>query len=122
MAAPITVRAAGIFDATQGGAPAGEATVWMRTATQGSLELGGQEWKLTGNATTKKFRATLSGSVVQLKIVNRNTLSGDVDGTPLELTRAVLRPIPAAEMAQSDPGPTGTMKTFMDTVPDYETQ
>ena len=34
----------------------------------------------------------------------------------------MLRPIPAAEMAQSDPGPTGAMKTLMDATPDYEAE
>src|SRR4029077_7456967 len=30
------------------------------------------------------------------------------------------RPIPAAEMAQSDPGPTGAIKAVMDATPDYQ--
>jgi len=122
MAAPITVRAAGYFSAVQGGVPAGEAVLSMRTATKGELNLGGQTWKLTGNASTKKFRGKRTGSTTDLKIVNRSSLKGTVDGTAIELTRNVLRPIPAAEMAQSDAGPTGTMKTLMDSVPDYQTE
>ena len=45
-----------------------------------------------------------------------------MDGAPLVLTRAVLRQIPAAEMAQSDAGPTGAMKSLMDATPDYEAE
>ena len=33
-----------------------------------------------------------------------------------------MRPIPAAEMAQSDAGPTGAMKTLLDATPDYEAE
>src|SRR4029077_2661 len=32
------------------------------------------------------------------------------------------RPIPAAEMAQSDPGPTGAIKAVMDATPDYQAE
>ena len=122
MAAPLTVRTAGYFVATRAGAVVGEATVRMRTATGGTLALGGLEWKITGDPATKKLRGTRPGSVVDLKIVNRRLLTGTVDGDPLELDRAVLRPIPAAEMAQSDPGPAGAMKTIMDATPDYQAE
>jgi hypothetical protein len=99
MPAPITVSAAGYFVATRAGAPVGEATLRMKTATKGKLSLGGQELSITGDAAKKTFRGTKSGSVVQLKIVNRNRLTGTVDGDAFELARAVLRPIPASEMA-----------------------
>jgi hypothetical protein len=92
----------------------------MRSATKGTLSLGSKEWKLTGDIATKKFSGTASGSVVDLRIVNRSLLKGTVDGDTLELARTVLRPILAGEMAQSDPGPAGALKTFMDATPHYE--
>ena len=85
----------------------GEATVRMRTATTGTLSLGGLEWTITGDPAKKKLQGTRPGSVVDLKIVNRRRLKGTVDSDPLELERSVFRPIPATEMAQSDPGPRG---------------
>ena len=122
MAAPPTVNAAGYYVATRAGAVAGEATIRMRTATLGTLGLGGLEWRITGDPSTKKLRGTRSGSVVDLKIVNRSLLKGTIDGVPLELARTVLRPIPAAELAQSDPGPAGTIKAIMDATPDYKSE
>jgi hypothetical protein len=122
MAAPATVRAAGIFNATRAGAPAGEAVLRMKTATKGTLSMGSREWKLTGDAANKKFKGKAPGSTLILKILNRNRLKGTIDGDVLELTRAVLRPIPAAELGLHDPGPTGAMKTFTDSAPDYETE
>ena len=122
MAAPITVAAAGYFLATRAGAPVGEATLRMKTATKGKLSLGDREWNITGDPAARTLRGTKSGSVVQLKIVNRSLLKGTVDGDAFELTRAVLRPIPASEMAQSDPGPTGAMKALMDATPDYQAE
>jgi hypothetical protein len=94
----------------------------MKSATKGTLSLGHQEWNITGDPSKKKLRGTKSGSVVQLTIVNRNLLKGTVDGDTFELKRAVLRPIPASELAQSDPGPTGAMKTLMDATPDYQAE
>jgi hypothetical protein len=120
MAAPSTVSAAGYFVATRAGAIVGEATLRMRTATKGTLSLGGVEWTIAGDPAAKKLRGTRPGSVVDLKIVNRRFLKGTVDNDPLELTRAVLRTIPAAEMAQSDPGPAGAIKAIMDATPDYQ--
>lgn len=122
MAAPITVSAAGYFAATRAGAAAGEATLRMRTATKGKLSLGGKDWTITGDPAAKTLRGKNGASVVQLKIVNRSRLTGTVDGDALGLERAVLRPIPAAEMAQSDPGPTGAIKTVMDATPDYQAE
>ena len=122
MAAPFTVRAAGYFLANRGGIPVGEAVLRMKNATQGTLSLGGNEWKLKGDPKAKTFRGTAQGSGLELKISKANLLKGTVDGDALELTRAVLRPIPAAEMAQSDAGPTGTLKTFLAATPDYETE
>jgi len=122
MAAPATVSACGWFDATRAGAPAGEAVLSMRTGTSGTLAIGGQSYRLTGDTAKKKFRGNSSGSVVELKIVNRSRLTGTIDGDTLELTRAVLRPIPPAEMAQSDAGPSGSIKTVMDATPDYSAE
>ena len=122
MAAPSTVSAAGYFVATRAGAVIGEATLRLRTATKGTLAFGGLTWTVTGNPSTKKLRGTRPGSVVDLKIINRRLLRGTVDGDPLELARAVLRPIPAAEMAQSDPGPKGAVKAIMDATPDYQSE
>ena len=122
MTAPSTISATGYFLATRAGMPVGEATLAMRTALKGRLTLGTQQWNLVGDAAIKKFHGTARGSAVDLKIVNRNLLKGTVDGDPLLLARAVLRPIPAAEMAQSDAGPTGAMKTPLDATPDYEAE
>ena len=71
---------------------------------------------------SEDIHGTAAGSVVDLKIVNRSQLKGTVDGSALDLVRAVLRPIPAAEMVQSDAGPTGATKTLMDATPDYEAE
>jgi hypothetical protein len=120
MAAPSTVSAVGYFSATKGGVAAGEATLRMKNATQGTLSLGAKKWTLTGDHVAKTFHGTATGSVVDLKIVTRSHLKGTVDGATLDLVRAVLRPIPASEMAQSDGGPTGSMKTIMDATPDYQ--
>lgn len=122
MPAPSTISATGYFLATRAGVPVGEATLGMSTALKGWLTLGAQKWKLVGDPAARKFRGTASGSVIDLKIHNRSLLKGTVDGEPLVLARAVLRPIPAAEMAQSDAGPTGLMKTLIDATPDYEAE
>ncbi len=102
MAAPSTVNASGDFQVTVGGSPAGEAALRMQNATSGSLAMAGRVWWPTGDPVAKKFRGQASGSTLDLKIVSRNALRGTVDGSPLELARAVLRPIPPAEMAQSE--------------------
>jgi hypothetical protein len=44
------------------------------------------------------------GSALNLKIETRGALKGTVDRDTLELMRAVLRPIPSAELSQSDLG------------------
>jgi hypothetical protein len=119
VAAPSTVSAAGYFAAKRDGVPVGEATLRMQNATQGSLVLDGMDWILTGVPSAKQLRGSAPGSVVDLKIVTRSLLKGAVDGSTLELARSVLRPIPAAEMQQSDPGPTGTLKQVMEATPDY---
>ena len=120
MATPMTVRVAGIFQATENGAAAGEAVLRMKSATNGLLTLGARKWTLTGNVAAKTIKSPQSGSTLSLKIINRSELKGTLRGKPFELDRLVMRPIPAAEMAQSDLGPVGAMKAFMDTVPDYE--
>ena len=121
MAAPATVSASGYFAVTRAGATGGEAILRMTSATKGTLAFGGHTWKLTGDVAKKKFKGKRTGSVLELTIKTRSQLKGTVDGDTLELTRAVLRPIPAAELAQSDPGPTGAMKTVIDATPDYST-
>jgi hypothetical protein len=122
MTRPATVAAAGYFAATRAGAAAGEATLRMASGTKGSLSLGAKTWKLTGDPAKKKLTGKTTGSTLKLKIVNRNHLVGTVDGDDLDLVRNVLRPIPPAEMAQFDAGPTGAMKTIMDATPDYEAE
>lgn len=122
MATPATVKASGYFVVTRAGTDAGEGLLRMRTAKRGTLAFGGKEWRLMGDPVKKTFRGTNGASVVELRIVNRNALKGRADGDTLELQRNVLRPIAAAEVAQSDSGPTGAMKTFMDSTPDYEAE
>lgn len=119
MATPRTVSAAGVFHAKHDGQSAGEAVLRMKTATRGSLTMSARSWQLTGDAAAGKFRGRPAGSSLELKIVNRSLLRGSLDGDPLELTRAVLRPIPPAEMGQADAGPTGAMKALLASVPDY---
>jgi hypothetical protein len=120
MAAPSTVNAAGFFSSTTGGVASGEAVLRMETATKGSLSMSARVWTLKGDAAAKKLQGLATGSTVNLKIVKRSLLQGTVDGASLELVREVLRPIPPAEMAQFDAGPTGAMKTFLESVPDYQ--
>ena len=120
MASPPTVTAAGFFAARRAGTPIGDATLMMTTATQGTLALGGVQYAIGGDPAAKRLHGTAAGSILDLKIKTRSLLNGTVDGAPLELTRSVLRPIPAAEMAQSDPGPTGAIKTVMDATLDYK--
>jgi hypothetical protein len=122
MAAPSTISAVGYFLATRAGTAAGQATLRMNNATRGTLSLGGHSWKLSGDPVAKTFHGTASGSVVDLKIVNRSHLKGTVDGSTLELVRLVLGPISAVEMGQSDAGPRGALKTLMDATPDYEVE
>jgi len=119
MPAPSTISAAGHFVPTGAGIITGDATLRMSTATQGTLALGGVDWAMTGDPAAKTLRGSTSGSALSLKIVNRNLLKGTVDGAALELTRAVLRPIPAAERLQSDAGPTRDMQRVMSATPDY---
>jgi len=121
MATPPTVAAAGFFAAQRSGAPLGDATLIMSTATQGRLDLGGVRYSVVGDPAAKRLRGTAAGSTVDLKIKTRSLLAGTMDGTPVELVRSVLRPIPAGEMAQSDPGPPGAIKAVMDATPDYKT-
>ena len=119
MAAPSTVAASGYFVVTRAGVEVGHATLRMQTATDGTLDQGGFVWTLTGDPAAKTFHGAGPGSIVDLKIKNRNVMNGTVDGTPLQLNRAVLAPIAAAEMAQSDAGPAGTIKAVMEATPDY---
>ena len=122
MAAPSTIGACGYFSVTRAGAPAGEAVLRMRTATKGTLTMGGQEWTLTGDKVKTKYRGKRPGSLLELKITNRSLLKGTLDGDTVELARDVLRPIPAAELAQSDAGPTGAMRAILDATPDYRAE
>ena len=61
MAAPSTISAVGYFLATRAGTAAGEATLRMKNATQGTLSLGGHEWKLKGDPVAKTFTGRRPG-------------------------------------------------------------
>jgi hypothetical protein len=122
MTAPSTISAVGYFQALRGNVAAGEAILRMQNATDGTLSLGGQTWTLSANPTTKKFHGIAPGSVVDVTMTTPSLLTGKVDGTPFRLSRNVLRPIPAAEMALSDSGPTGAMKAVMKATPDYQAE
>lgn len=119
MAAPSTISACGYFRVTRAGAPAGEAVLRMSSATKGTFMMGGQTWTLTGDPVKKTFRGKRPASLLELKITNRSLLKGTLDGDTVELARNVLRPIPVAELAQSDAGPTGAMKAIIVATPDY---
>jgi len=122
MAAPPTVGAAGYFAATRAGHSIGEAVLRIVDAAKGTLEIAGQHWKLTGDPAKKTFSGKKGSSALALKIINRSRLVGTVGSDSLELIRAVLRPIPASELATSDAGPTGSIKAIMDATPDYQTE
>jgi hypothetical protein len=122
MAAPSTIAVAGYFAATRAGSPVGEATLRMKNAKSGTFSLGGQQWKVTADPATKTLQGKKAGAPLALKIVNRSRLKGTIAGDPLDLVRSVLRPIPAAELAQSDAGPTGAAKAVMDATPDYHAE
>jgi hypothetical protein len=119
MAAPATVAAAGYFSVKRAGVSLGDGIVRMRTAIKGSLELGGQTITLTGNVPAKAFKGKLGGQTFELKIKNRNLLTGKVGADDLELARQVLRPIPAAEMAKFDGDPPANIQTIFTATPDY---
>jgi hypothetical protein len=142
---PATVRAAGRYKT-----PAGEsARLEMSDATRGMLELGGVRYDVLGDPATQTLTGKTSGNIVDsldpnapqtkstvslriegrnlvnkdgtfLKVVDR--LTGTKDGQPLTLTRNVdfESNIPAAELAEFDPGPQGAWKDFFDSVPDYK--
>ena len=109
MAAPPTVSATGYFVATRAGAVVGEATLRMRSARRARSRWVRRSGTITGDPATKTFRGTgarLGGRPEDRQ--SRSLLKGTVDGDPLELTRAVLRPIPATRRWRSPtPGPTG---------------
>ena len=62
MAAPSTVSAVGYFVATRAGVARRGGDAAMKSATQGTLALGGQEWTITGDPATKTAPGTASGS------------------------------------------------------------
>ena len=68
MAAPSTITAVGYFLATRAGVAAGEATLRMSSATDGTLSLGGQTVEADRRPGAKTFHGTAPGSVVDLKI------------------------------------------------------
>ncbi|WP_119392935.1 hypothetical protein [Taklimakanibacter lacteus] len=119
MAAPATVSAAGYFSVSRAGTSLGEGVIRMPTATKGSLALGGQTIVLKGVPATRTFTGKLGGTPFTLKIKNRNLLSGKIGADKLELSRLVLRPIPAAEMAQFDPAPPAAVQAIFTATPDY---
>jgi len=124
-ASPLTIRAVGIYKASTGE----DARLDMSNATTGTLSVGGKIFTITGDSANATLTGTSTGestsarSKIALTIKSANkhvvTLSGTIDGKAITLTREVERPIPAAELAQADPGPEGELKTFFDSVPDY---
>lgn len=119
MSTPSTVGAAGFYAATRGGAPFGDAVLRMASSRNGALSMGGRTWAITAEPAARRLRGAAGGTSLELRIVNRRQLRGTADGEPVQLDREVLRPIPPAELAQSDSGPTGAMKAFLATVPDH---
>lgn len=119
MTTPSTVSATGYFRVTLNESAAGEGSLRMSSATKGAFTFGGKTWKLAGDPAAKKFTGTAPGSVLNLKIINRRSVKGTLDGVQVELKRSVLRAISASEMAQFDAGPTGAMKALLDSTPDY---
>jgi hypothetical protein len=113
------VAAVGQFLARRGEIAIGEATLRMHDALNGSLALNGVTWPLSGDPSARGLRGDAQGSAVDLRIVTRSFLKGTVDAGSVDLTRIVLPPIPAAEMAQADAGPTGSMQAVMTLTPDY---
>ena len=119
MAAPTTINASGYFSVSRQGTNLGEGVIRMPTATKGSLELGGQIIKLTGNPAAKTLRGKLGAQTFTLKITNRNLLSGNAGSDKLELVRRVRREIPAGEMSKFDAGPPATIQAILNATPDY---
>lgn len=119
MAAPVTVSAAGYFGVVRANAGLGEALIRMTSATKGSLTLGAETIVLKGTLETKTLSGKLAGEAFILKIKNRNLLSGKIGADTLELSRLTLRPIPAGEKAQFDPGPPPAVKAIFQATPDY---
>lgn len=119
MAAPVTVSAAGYFSVARANAGLGEALIRMTSASKGSLVLDGETIVLKGTPETKTLSGKLAGEAFTLKIKNRNLLSGKIGADRLELSRLTLRPIPAAEKAQFDPGPPPAVKAIFEATPDY---
>jgi hypothetical protein len=119
MAAPVTVNASGFFDVVRAGTPFGEALIRMRSATRGTLHLGSVTVALTADVAAQTLTGKWSGQTLTLKIKSRNQLTGLVGADKLAFARRVLRPIPAAEMAQFDAGPSAAMKAIFDATPDY---
>ncbi len=119
MAAPATVNASGYFSVARANAGLGEAVIRMTSATRGTLALGGSTIRLRGDAVTKTLTGKLAGQSFALKIKNRNLLRGRIGADGLELSRLTLRPIPAGERTQFDPGPPPAVKAIFDATPDY---
>ena len=70
----------------------------MKTAMQGAIAFGG--WTGKSLAIRRRRNSGHSdGLGRRSEDMNRRVLSGTVDGEKVEMTRVMLRPIPAAEMA-----------------------
>ncbi|HTP29311.1 MAG TPA: hypothetical protein VMK12_27065 [Anaeromyxobacteraceae bacterium] len=119
MSPPPLVSLAGVFDATVGGTAAGETVLRIVTATTGTLLLQNKTWSVTYASEPKSLHSTAPDGSLKLTATNHNLLAGTIGTSPVKLERAVLRPISPSELAQSDPGPTGALKAFFKTVPDY---
>lgn len=119
MPAPPTVNAAGYYQIAGSGSVVGEALLRMRSPTKGTFTLGGLTSAVSADPATKTLKTKHSGLNVMLKIKNRNLLAGSVGTGAVTCTRNIMRPIPAAELAQADPGPPAGIKAIMDATPDY---
>lgn len=119
MATPSTVAVSGYFDARRAGVDQGEAMVRMTTELVGRMQVAGTSFRLTGNAERRELTGTWSGKKLSLKIKSRNELVGTVGNEACTFVRRVLRPIPAGELMQFDPGPSPAMQAVFDATPDY---
>ena len=119
MAAPSTVSAAGFFTVTRNGAAAGEAMIFMASATSGTLRFQGQDSTLSATVASKTVRGKIGGQSFSLRMESRKRLRGMIGGEPLLFERLILRPRTAADLAQSDPGPPPAFQAIFSATPDY---
>jgi hypothetical protein len=75
--------------------------------------------KLAADADSKVIKGKFGRQNLSLKIKSRSLLSGTMDSDTFVLTRQIMRPITAAELAEFDVGPNATMRAIFDATPDY---